>query len=423
MNAEREDPSGFEKIQIETKTKMQDSDLSREGNQAPISRSTNTQGSGAGTIKTWLVGKLSASLTRRISNISQSKDVVRVAVMPDIHEGPLVPNGCVIASRSLIYPEAVGKDIGCGISAIQFSIPANAISTTHLENILHQLKLLVPSLKFPSSKLVSSLPDACSVLTLSNERLKRISCREGRLQLGTLGRGNHFVELQRDNQGMLWGMVHTGSRFMGEAISAFHLTNAASCPYSNLAYLDLTTDAGQAYLNDMQWAMTYATENRLLILNRIADLLEREFQAEVYPNTYIDCPHNFARLEEHFGEQLIVHRKSANSARAGELGIIPASMAAGSRIVTGRGESESLHSSSHGAGRVLSRRKAAESIPCSSLLGTMQGIVFQQDNLRALRDEAPAAYKNIKNVMRAQTDLVRTENILSTILNYKGICS
>jgi tRNA-splicing ligase RtcB len=402
---------------------MQDSDRSGDDIPTPDSKTQNVQASRIGTIKMWLEGKLSDSLNRRITNVAQSEDVVRVAVMPDVHEGPLVPNGCVIATRSLIYPEAVGKDIGCGISAIQLSISADDIETNHLVTILHDLAFAIPSLKFPLSKAVSALPDPCSAFTLSNERLKRLSCREGRFQLGTLGRGNHFVELQRDDQGMLWAMVHTGSRFMGEAISAFHLTNAVRCRRSNLAYLDLNKDPGQAYLNDMQWAMIYATENRLLILNRIADLLEREFQAVVHPDTYIDCPHNFARMEEHFGEQLVVHRKSANSARNGELGIIPASMAAGSRIVRGRGESESLQSSSHGAGRVMSRREAAETITSHSFLGTMQGIVFQRAKLKTLRDEAPAAYKNINSVMRAQNDLVRTEHNLSTILNYKGVGS
>lgn len=421
MNPRREGLSRSESIQTEIKAKMQDGPSQKEEQPVTASEPITNPPCHDRTIGMWLRGKLSGSLSRQLKSISESEGVVRIAVMPDIHEGPIVPNGCVIATRNLIYPEAVGKDIGCGISAIQFSTRADAIALTQLETILRHLTFVVPSLKFPLSKAVSALPDNLATWTLSNDKLRRLSYREGRLQLGTLGRGNHFVELQRDCSGMLWAMVHTGSRFMGEAISAFHLTNATRCTKSNLAYLDLSTNLGQAYLNDMQWAMLYASESRLMILNRIADLIERELHADPALETYIDCPHNFARIEEHFGESLIVHRKSANSANTGERGIIPGSMASGSRIVIGRGETESLQSSAHGAGRLLSRKQAAETIRNKSIMGMMQGIVFQQDRLQDLRDEAPAAYKNLNDVMRAQSDLVSTERILSTILNYKGL--
>ena len=374
-----------------------------------------------GMVHKWLAGKISSDLTRKLEKLAASEDVVRVAVMPDIHEGPSVPNGCVIATRRFIYPEAVGKDIGCGISAIQFGWPAENINKRALEAILRGLTTSVPALKHPRARAVSDLPESCAANTLSNNFLAKTSQRDGVLQLGTMGRGNHFVELQQDMRGMLWAMVHSGSRGMGEAITSFHLQRATRSSVSGLAFLDLTEDAGQSYYCDMKWAKKYATESRLLILNRVADLVERELGAALIEDTYIDSPHNFARVEDHFGEQLIIHRKSANSAREGELGIIPGSMSTGSRIVTGRGNAEALHSSAHGAGRAMSRKVAAQNINAKTLTAMMRGIVYQNERAEHLRDEAPGAYKNLNEVMQAQVDLVRTENTLSTILNYKGI--
>ncbi len=371
-------------------------------------------------VKLWTAEKLSFNLGETLDRIATSEDVIRVAVMPDIHEGSAVPNGCVFATRTLIYPEGVGRDIGCGISAIQISLAADKLRPSILQQMLEYLARVVPALKHPRPQAVAHLPEACSSDGLSNSSLGKVSRREGILQLGTLGRGNHFVELQRDNEGGLWAMVHSGSRGMGEAITSYYLSRAQRAQHSGLAFLDLGEKTGQDYLNDMQWALRYATESRLLILNRVVDFLERTIQAEVLAESYIDCPHNFARLETHFGRDVVVHRKSANSARAGELGIIPASMADGSRIVSGRGNPEALNSSSHGAGRAKSRRAAAESIPGKTLAAMMQGIAFQAQRTEQLRDEAPGAYKNLKDVMRAQADLVRTEKLLSTLLNYKG---
>lgn len=371
----------------------------------------------------WTSEKLASSLTRTLENLASSQDVVRVVVMPDVHEGPVVPNGCVVATRTLIYPEAVGRDIGCGVSAIRLDVDGSSLANASLDSILTKMRKAVPALIQSRSNTVSELPLSCPRDGLSDRFLSKAATREGVLQLGTLGRGNHFVELQRDTDGGIWIMVHSGSRGMGEVITGFHLKRATPSHGNGLYYLDLSSDSGQAYFHDMQWCMQYATENRLYIINRVADLLEAEVGIDVIPDTYINSPHNFARVEEHFGERLIVHRKSVNSAREGELGIIPGSMAAGSRIVSGRGCSEALYSSSHGAGRTMSRKQAAETIPAKTLIRMMRGIAFQHERAAELCDEAPTAYKNLNEVMRAQSDLVRTERILRTLLNYKGFGS
>lgn len=373
------------------------------------------------TIKIWSVGRLSDSLTRQLGKVASNHNVVRVAVMPDVHEGPVVPNGCVVATRNVIYPQAVGKDIGCGVSAIRFNVEADDLSATTLRKILSGIRDVVPSLKLPKQLVANELGDQCPIDGLSDERLMKIASRDGLYQIGTLGRGNHFVELQRDLDGRLWTMVHTGSRGMGEAITNFHLDRANDSSPGGLKFLDMSERAGQAYYEDMVWATKYASESRLRILNRVADLVELYTHAQVDESSYVDSPHNFARVEEHFGERLIVHRKSANSASDGELGIIPGSMGTESRIVSGRGSAGSLRSSSHGAGRAMSRGEALDSIRIRDLTRMMDGIVYQEGLADKLRDEAPAAYKNLNEVMRAQRDLVRGEVQLSTILNYKCV--
>jgi tRNA-splicing ligase RtcB len=344
--------------------------------------------------------------------------------MPDVHLGQQVPNGCVLASRTRIYPEAVGRDIGCGLSAIQFQLQSDSIPQATLVSILEELNRLVPSLKQPKALALSRLPESCRADKLSDPFLQRAARRDGLLQLGTLGRGNHFLELEIDQAGMLWALVHSGSRSMGQTISDWHLRGAkrfsdAINPKEPLDYLPIASDPGQAYLADMHWAMRYARESRLLMLNRIADLVEEFLKGSVIESSYIDSPHNFARIEDHFGQSLVVHRKSVNSAANGELGIIPGSMSSGSRIVIGRGNAESLCSSSHGAGRTMSRSEAFESLDIKRFKAMMGSVVFCKESANKLLDESPAAYRNLADVMQAQRELVATRDSLKTILNYK----
>lgn len=367
-------------------------------------------------IYAWTCDRLSDALSRQAQRLARLDDAFRVAIMPDVQLGQHVPNGCVLASTHRVYPDAIGRDIGCGISAICFDIQPDTISQSILVSILSDLERFVPSLMQPVSMAAKAFPHACCAEQLSNSTLAKHAAREGLLQLGTLGRGNHFIELEVDQAGYLWGLVHSGSRSMGQAITDWHLRNSQR---DEIDYLELATDNGQAYFSDMQWAMRYASENRLRMLNRLADSVEDLLNGSPIESSYIDSPHNFARVEHHLGHELIVHRKSANSARKGEVAIIPGSMVSGSRIVVGKGNPQSLCSSSHGAGRTMSRSEAFAKLQIRDFKSLMGSIVYPKEHASRLLDESPAVYRSLSQVMQAQHDLVSTRDTLRTILCYK----
>jgi tRNA-splicing ligase RtcB len=366
----------------------------------------------------WLAGKLGDRLTQQIERVTRQPDVVRVAVMPDVHEGLRIPNGVVVATRRFIYPDLVGADIGCGLAALRFAAAANSLSNDDLQQILDLLGGMVPTIKQPAVRANQNRSSLDALGTLSSSGLSREAGRDGRYQLGTLGRGNHFLELARDDAGDMWAVVHTGSRAMGQAITAHHLGQVENTSDS-LPFLNLELPEGQAYFNDMTWAGQYAATNRMTILNVLADVLEARHGVEVDDASYIDCPHNIARMEIHGNETLLVHRKSANAAMTGCLGLIAGSMAAGTRVVVGLGNQESLCSSSHGAGRAMSRTEASQRIAKRDLDGMMRGVIYREEWAGRFRDEAPQAYKDFHTVMRAQLSLVRTERTLLPILNDK----
>jgi tRNA-splicing ligase RtcB len=265
---------------------------------------------------------------------------------------------------------------------------------------------------------LDALPESLVAQPLSAGRLTRKRDRIGRRQLGTLGRGNHFLELQRDEQGRLWLMVHTGSRGMGQAIREHHL-RAASTARTGLRYLEADNPAGLAYLADAAWALEYAEHNRAKLVEAAARCLERAIGARSIPDSYFDCHHNFVRQEQHGGQPLWVHRKGAISASDDEPGIIPGSMGTESFHVTGRGHPDALRSSSHGAGRAMSRTEARHRISRRVLKRQMRGVWFDPRRANGLREEAPAAYKDIGAVMRAQRPLTRITRRLTPMLVFK----
>lgn len=372
-------------------------------------------------IQVWSTGKIPETLERQIQFTASHPDIVRVAMMADAHAGPKVPNGMAVATRTRVYPQMVGADIGCGVSILAFQGASANLAEEKLLALLDRFSKSIPTIKNPASKAPSRLPETCATEMLSSDPLKKESLRDGRLQLGTIGRGNHFCELLLDESERLWAMVHTGSRSMGQAITNFHLGKACPEDSGGLASLSLADKAGRDYWQDMQWAIAYATENRLRILNRMADALETLAGLILDEDSYLDCPHNFARIEKIRGEELIIHRKSANAAESGTLGIIPGSMATTSRIVCGLGNEDSLRSSSHGAGRRLSRSESVLKTKAKDLEKQMRSVVFHRHMANQLRDEAPGAYKDLNEVMRAQRDLVKTVTILKPILNDKRV--
>lgn len=372
------------------------------------------------TVKMWLSDPLPSDVKVSLQRIATSDDVRHVAVMPDVHLAGDVCNGTVVATRDLIYPLAVGGDIGCGMLAVGIDLPADAISNDRdPARILSGLYAHVPSIKLARSKGGQTLPEVLLKRPLSHLTLEKMKARDGLLQLGSLGRGNHFVELQSDHEGRMWLMIHSGSRGMGQAITAHHLR--LTCPSrTKLGYLESHQPSGLAYLSDVAWAIEYAMQNRLAMAVAVGTLMRDLFGALIDWSTMIHSHHNHVCQEVHGGRTYWVHRKGALLANEGEPGVIPGSMGTHSHHVSGRGAAESLRSSSHGAGRKLSRQDARRRVTYADFRRQMNGVWFDQRHLEELRGEAPAAYKDLDRVMRAQRDLTRIVRTVRPLLTYKG---
>ncbi len=367
----------------------------------------------------WTPEPLPASVRAALERLANTESVRHIAVMPDVHLARDVCVGTVVATEQLLLPQAVGGDIGCGMAVLAFDANADALDHESVAGrILANLYEQVPIVRRTRRSTVE-LPEALCQSALSDPRLDSIKRRDGMLQLGTLGSGNHFLELQADDEGRLWLMVHSGSRGMGQTISALHLQRAGRTR-TGLVGLDPAQPAGQAYWHDLQWALAYAAANRRAMIDRAAEVVRRVVGVAPLDETYLDCPHNYVRQEEHAGRALLVHRKGAMSAEAGEPGVIPGSMGTWSFHVRGRGFEPALRSSSHGAGRRLDRSEARRRISTRDLENQMKGVWFDRCLARRLREESPEAYKDIEAVMRAQKELTRIVRRLRPLLCYKG---
>lgn len=379
----------------------------------------------AAPVHSWLIEPLAPDVRRAVERLSRADDVVHIALMPDVHLAEGVCVGTVAATTHLLYPQAVGGDIGCGMAAIAFDCEADrlrdeAIATTLLE----RLSDAVPVLVHCSLAAASALPDTIEaadsgVAGLSAASLDRDARREGRIQFGTLGRGNHFLEFQTADDGRLWLMVHTGSRHMGQAITAHHLATATKTA-GGLFHLDADAEPGRRYLTDLDWACRYADANRREIVARTIAIAAELLRSPALPDSLITCNHNHVRREMHFGRQLWVHRKGAVSAAEDERGIVPGSMGTASVHTAGRGEPLALKSCAHGAGRALSRDAARRTVSPRRLTSELQGVWFNARIAPQLCEEAPSAYKDIDAVLRAQRPLTRIVRRLRPVLVYKG---
>jgi len=367
-------------------------------------------------VQRWVAEPLGGEVESALRRLSQADDVEAIAVMPDAHLAGDVCIGTVLATRHLIYPAAVGGDIGCGMAAMRFEGDMCVDDQRTARRVLAGLGELVPVMKHrsrvePEKHLWSR--------RLSCDRLQRLRGREGLVQLGTLGRGNHFLELQSDEQGRGWLMVHSGSRALGQCIRDHHLRGCESGRLG-FRYLAADTAEGRAYLGDVAWALDYAKENRQRILDAAAEVIETVTGARALASTHLGCYHNYVERVEGSEAAIWVHRKGAISAREGEPGIIPGSMGTPSFHVRGRGNAQALWSSSHGAGRVMSRSDARARISVAALERQAKGVWFDRRLAKRLVDEAPAAYKDINKVMRAQGALTRIVRRLEPVLCYKG---
>jgi tRNA-splicing ligase RtcB (3'-phosphate/5'-hydroxy nucleic acid ligase) len=362
-------------------------------------------------VQHWLSEPLSKDVSLALERLARAPGVRRIAVMPDVHLAEHVCVGTVVATEAVVYPQAVGGDVGCGMATLRLGGAADSLTSDRAQQLLTALRNYVPVMR-------QQKPQVIPELDLSSPELHRRVSRDARIQFGTVGRGNHFVELQVDEQQALWLAVHSGSRALGPVIREHHLQRAGPAKHG---LLGLPSGAGaEDYWRDHDAAQHYARCNRRAIaeqaLRAIADVLG----CDADWSTWFDVTHNFVRQEQHGEQGLWVHRKGACSARVGERGIIPGSMGTTTYHVEGRGCDAAMCSSSHGAGRRMPRGEAMRRITVRQLAADLQGVHYNQQQSHLLRDEAPAAYKDIHKVMRAQQDLVRITNRLQPVLSYKG---
>ncbi len=344
-----------------------------------------------------------------------------VAIMPDAHQGFGMPIGGVIACRGHVIPNAVGVDIGCGMCAVRTSL--KTVSSSQLQNIMNHLKSVIPT-GFSHHKRKQDSQLMPKLTAFKDYVIVKKLYEEARDQLGTLGSGNHFIEFQKGNDGYIWIMVHSGSRNFGKQVAdyynklAIRLNYAPEIPKSwQLAHLPLESKEGRAYMKEMQYCVDFAYANRKLMMDRIMEVFSR-----FCPCSYgemINIAHNYAAIEKHFGEQVVVHRKGATKAYKGTVGIIPGSMGTPSYIVEGLGNEESFMSCSHGAGRKMGRKEAIRSLKLSEEQKKMKQILGKPTSQREL-EEAPGAYKDIEQVMSQQLDLVRIQVRLEPLAVIKG---
>lgn len=347
-----------------------------------------------------------------------------VAAMPDVHYGIGATVGSVIAMKGAVAPAAVGVDIGCGMAAVQTSLTASDLPDS-LEPLRSSIEAAVP-VGFNSHPHPTKYTYAKRLWhNFPKLRAEEAQSLFGKAQgqMGTLGGGNHFIEVCLDTSQNVWIMLHSGSRNIGKVLAEIHINKAKKLahneelPSKDLAVFLAGTPEMEAYRYDLLWAQEYARANREVMLELVKDVMFKTFPQVIFGRR-IACHHNYLSEENHFGEDVYVTRKGAISARAGEIGIIPGSMGTRSYIVRGRGNPESFHSASHGAGRRMSRGEAKRRFTLEDLAKQTEGVECRKD--AAVIDEIPDAYKDIDRVMANQADLVEVVAELKQVLCVKG---
>jgi tRNA-splicing ligase RtcB (3'-phosphate/5'-hydroxy nucleic acid ligase) len=350
-----------------------------------------------------------------------------VAAMPDVHLGVGATVGSVIATKGAVIPAAVGVDIGCGMAAVELKGLRAAELHERLPSLRRAIEAAVPVGFEEHRAAVAEADDWPRWKEFGGlHRGVRELEEKARRQLGTLGGGNHFIELCADQAGGAWVLLHSGSRNIGNRVAQCHIEEAkglmrrlaAELPDPDLAYYAQGTPQYEAYLRDLLWAQDYAAANRRVMLGRVLKAVEMEAGRPLTPGLTVNCHHNFAAPERHFGEDVLVTRKGAVRAGKGELGIIPGSMGARSYIVRGLGSADSFESCSHGAGRRMSRNEARRRFTAADLARETAGVECRKD--AGVVDEIPSAYKPIEKVMADQSDLVEPVAELKQLLCVKG---
>lgn len=345
-----------------------------------------------------------------------------IAIMPDTHLGYGMPIGAILATKGAIVPNTVGVDIGCGMCSLRTSL--TNIETDDLKKVMGIIRNTIPVgfNRHQTQQDESWMPEIQGDLPIVEKEYQ-----SGLYQIGTLGGGNHFIEIQRGSDGYIWIMVHSGSRNIGFTVAnhyddiakKLNKESGSEVP-KNLAHIPESSEYYELYRNEMNYCIEFALANRKLMMERVKDAF-LEIIPKVEFSNFINKPHNFADEEEHFGEQVTVHRKGATRARKGEWGMIPGSQGTRSYLVTGKGEPHSFQSCAHGAGRLLSRTQARKKLSLQEEVESLK----DQGILHAIRhksdlDEAPGSYKDIDEVMANQTDLVNVEIVLQPLAVIKA---
>ena len=392
--------------------------------------------SGTLPVKSWCK-EVEPGAMKQANNLAAHPALVRhVALMPDCHQGYGMPIGGVIAAKDAVIPSAVGVDIGCGMVAVETGVPAERLASMEFRRAIQEkLKSRIPVGEGVSHPAAQEWEGFESYLD-HNGQVADFANTLDRKNLGTLGGGNHFLEIQQSDAGFVWLMIHSGSRNLGKRIEEFYHRRAqklnerycVKLPDPDLAFLPIQETEGHDYFRDMLFALRYAAENRRRMMAVMKETFA-EFVPECAFLREVNIHHNYAAFEEHFGETLCIHRKGATSAKLDEIGIIPGSMGTASYIVRGLGNPDSFTSCSHGAGRRMSRIAACTSLTVEECDRAMAGIVCERwhparkyGKRRDLLDlsEAPQAYKAIDEVIDAERDLIEPLVRLTPLAVLKG---
>lgn len=397
---------------------------------------------GAVPVKAWVEGvDFEAEAREQLINTAKLPFVFKwVAAMPDTHWGLGATVGSVVATKGAIVPAAVGVDIGCGMAAYRTTLKAEDLPD-NLAGIRAAIERAVPHGRTerggrgdrgawhnaPDENLAAFAKIAPAYERIIAKYPKLARNADPVNHLGTLGTGNHFIEVCLDTEGAVWVMLHSGSRGVGNRIGTLFIDiakadlrkNNRNLPDENLAYLEEDNEHFADYVEAVEWAQTYAALNRDLMMKAVLKALQQNVGKQFETDAMcVNCHHNYVQRETHYGEEVFVTRKGAVRAGEGELGIIPGSMGARSYIVRGKGNPESFCSCSHGAGRKMSRNEAKKKFTLEQHKAATEGVECRKD--KAVIDETPGAYKDIDAVMEAQRDLVEVVHTLKQVVCVKG---
>lgn len=377
---------------------------------------------------------------KQLNNVAAMPFIYKhLAVMPDVHAGIGATVGSVIPTQGAIIPAAVGVDIGCGMCAVRLSITANDLPD-NLHFLRTEIEAAIPHGRTDNGGMNDkgtwneSSPLAIDTWSRLHRRYEQIVEKHPKIKshkthefMGTLGTGNHFIEICLDEEDHVWIMLHSGSRGIGNKIGTYFIEKAKEemrryyidkfLPDQDLAYLVEYTELFDDYIDAVHFAQEFASLNRDVMMQSVIDVMRRHFTFEII-NVAINCHHNYTAKENHFGKNVWVTRKGAVRARTTDYGIIPGSMGTGSYIVKGKSNPHSFCSCSHGAGRRMSRMAAKRTISLEDHIIATEGIECRKDV--DVIDESPAAYKDINAVMAAQTDLIEVVHRLRQVVNVKG---